>query len=72
MVNLKIQELVEICNHCGRDVSFGSGLFVNRVPDLNDIATRIENNLNYPKGDFVCVECDLKSSTEYMVLKKHE
>lgn len=58
---------VEVCNHCGRDVSFGSGLFVNRVPDLNDIATRIGNNLIYPEGDFVCAECDSKTSDEYVV-----
>jgi hypothetical protein len=64
-----MKKLVEICNHCGRDVSFGSGLFVNRVPDLNDIPTRIENNLKYPEGDFVCVKCDSKSSDEYEVQK---
>lgn len=64
-----MKKMVEICNHCGRDVSFGSGLFVNRVPDLNDIPTRIENNLKYPEGDFVCVKCDSKSSDEYEVQK---
>ncbi|MCK4347935.1 MAG: hypothetical protein KAW47_04890 [Thermoplasmatales archaeon] len=64
-----MKKLVEICNHCGRDVLFGSGLFVNRVPDLNDIPTRIENNLKYPEGDFVCVKCDSKSSDEYEVQK---
>ena len=64
--------LIEICNHCGKDVSFGSGRFVNRVPDLNDISVRIGNNLNYPEGDFVCIECDLKTSDEYVVLSKHE
>jgi len=67
-----VKKLIEICNHCGRDVSFSSGLFVNRVPDLNDIPTRIENSLNYPEGDFVCHECDSKSSDEYVVLKKHD
>ena len=50
--------LVEICNHCGDSVSFGSGKFVNRIPDLNDILTRIGNGLLSPKGDFVCIECD--------------
>ena len=52
------QKFVEICNHCGRDVFFGSGLFVNRVPDFNDIMTRIASGLRFPKGDFVCIECD--------------
>ena len=55
---IKDKKLVEICNHCGKSVSFGSGLFVNRVPDLNDIDTRIVNNLEYPEGDFVCIICD--------------
>ena len=55
---------VEICTHCGRSVSFGSGLFVNRVPDLNDFSTRIANGLKYPLGDFVCRNCD-KLTTEF-------
>jgi hypothetical protein len=58
------EKLVEICNHCGRSVSFGSGLFVNRVPDFNDIATRIANGLIFVKGDFVCRECDSRSNYE--------
>lgn len=53
-----IHTLNEFCNHCGRSVKFGSGLFVNRIPDLNDIVTRIYNNRKCPKGDFVCIECD--------------
>ena len=55
---------VEICNHCGKDVSFGSGLFVNRVPDLNDFETRIANRREYPKGDFVCIICDTHKHNE--------
>lgn len=50
--------LNEYCNHCGKSVKLGSGLFVNRIPDLNDIVTRIINNRKYPKGDFVCIQCD--------------
>jgi len=65
-----MKKLIQICNHCGRDVEFGSGLFVNRVLDLNDIGTRISNNLNYPQGDFVCWKCDSRSSDEYVVEKK--
>jgi len=58
--------LFEYCNHCGRKVSPGSGLFVNRVADLNDIVTRIINGLKFPPGDFVCRECDKKNSdSEY-------
>lgn len=56
--------MIKICNHCGKDVSRGSGRFVNRVPDFNDICTRISNNLEFPLGDFVCDECDKNSTTE--------
>jgi hypothetical protein len=56
--------LVEVCNHCGKDVSRGSGSFVNRVPDFNDIFTRIDNNLIFPIGDFVCANCDNNSFTK--------
>ena len=56
--------LIEVCNHCGDDVSRGSGKFVNRVPDFNDIYTRIDNNNPFPIGDFVCNYCDTHSLTE--------
>ena len=58
-----------MCNHCGRSVALGSGWFVNRVPDLNDIATRKANNVHYPKGDYMCIECDSKLSNYYKVIK---
>jgi hypothetical protein len=58
------KKLVEKCNHCGKDVSFGTGKFVNRIPDLNDVETRIDNNLMCPEGDFVCEECDNNSLTD--------
>ncbi len=51
---------VEICNECGRSVKQGSGLFVNRVRDLDNITTREENGKPYPNGDFICIECDDK------------
>ncbi len=64
--NFKTEEiLIEICNHCGRDVSWGSGRFVNRIPDFNDILTRLDNNLKFPLGNFVCDECDRKTSDDY-------
>jgi hypothetical protein len=56
--------LIEICNHCGKDVSRGSGNFVNRVHDLNDLQTRIDNNRIAPTGDFVCEDCDNNSLTD--------
>ena len=33
----------EVCNECGRIVNLGSGLFVNRVLDMDDRKTRKEN-----------------------------
>jgi hypothetical protein len=48
----------EVCNECGRSVEFGSGWFVNRVPDLNTVKTRIKMGKSFPKGDFICAECD--------------
>jgi hypothetical protein len=59
----KEEMLIEVCNHCGKDVSRGSGNFVNRIPDFNDILTRINNNLIFPIGDFVCENCDNNSLT---------
>jgi len=56
--------VVQICNHCGRSVRLGSGWFVNRVPDLNDVETRIANGLLFPHGDFVCFECDEMTSDD--------
>lgn len=37
---------------------FGSGRFVNRIPDGNDFKTRMEMGKPYPKGNFMCAECD--------------
>jgi ribosomal protein L34E len=52
----------EICNECGRNVNLGSGLFVNRVLDLDDRKTRKKNNKPFPEGDFICRECEEKLS----------
>ena len=59
---MKEEVTIEYCNHCGRVVSYGSGLYVNRVPDFNDVTTRVDNGLQFPLGDFVCGECDGKNS----------
>ncbi len=55
-------ERKEICNECGRDVSWGSGLFVNRVLDLDDYETRVEMNKPSPEGDYICRECEVKDA----------
>jgi len=51
---------VEICNECGRDVSFGSGLFINRIVDLDDYKIRKMMNKPFPEGEYICRECDEK------------
>jgi len=50
----------EICNECGRDVSPGSGLFINRIIDFDDYKTRKIMNKPFPKGGYICRECDEK------------
>jgi hypothetical protein len=48
----------EICNECGKSVKWGSGRFVNRVPDTNSVEDRKAMGKPYPEGDFVCWWCD--------------
>lgn len=50
----------EICSECGKSVVFGSGRFVNRIPDFNTLAERKMMGRPYPEGDFICAECDSK------------
>lgn len=49
---------IEICNECGRSVKFSSGLFINRVVDLGEFEDRVEMNKPFPKGDYLCRECE--------------
>lgn len=53
-------KLNEICNECGRDVSEGSGLFAGRIIDFNDREYRKQAGKPYYKGDYICIECDLR------------
>lgn len=55
---MRAEEDSEICNLCGRSVAFGSGWFVNRVPDLDTSSERRANGRPYPEGDWICAECD--------------
>jgi len=50
--------MADICNECGRSVAPGSGLFVDRIPDLNTVEERRELGKPYPEGDWLCRECD--------------
>ena len=52
----------EFCNECGKSVRFGSGLFVDRIMDLNEIEDRIDMGKPFPNGDFICVECEIAIS----------
>jgi len=58
----------EICNHCGASVAWGSGKFVNRIPDFNDVETRVFYERKFPNGDFVCEECD----NNYLAINNNE
>ena len=59
------QENCEICNECGEGVMFGSGRFVDRIPDANSIVDRKEDmNKPFPCGDFMCIECEDKHYAE--------
>lgn len=58
--NMRIEEKStnQLCNHCGDGVYLGSGKFVDRIPDFNDVDARISNGLLFSLGDFVCEQCD--------------
>ena len=53
-----MKDTKEICNECGASVKFGSGNYVNRVPDLNDLETRLEMGKPFPYGQWICSKCD--------------
>lgn len=53
-------QLIEICNECGRDVSLHSGLFIDRVVDLDDCKIRKQMSKPFPEGDYICRECEEK------------
>lgn len=42
----------EICCHCGQSVAKGSGLFINRIPSVND------GDVKFPQAEWMCRECD--------------
>jgi len=53
----------EICSICGKSVAWGSGRYVNRLPDLIEKEIRLKMGRPIPEGDFVWPECDVR--TEY-------
>jgi predicted Zn-ribbon and HTH transcriptional regulator len=48
----------ETCWNCGNSVVWGSGRFVNRIPSLDSEDVRRENGSPYPKGGYLCFECE--------------
>lgn len=48
----------DICNECGESVQLGTGLFVNRVIDLNEIEERVLMKKPFPAGYFICPLCE--------------
>lgn len=62
----------EICNECGRSVEFGSGNFVNRIPDLNTLEERKEMGTPFPEGDFVCADCDEVTMQKEIQIEKEK
>jgi len=55
----------EIYNECGRSVAPGSGWFVNRVTDCDSYLEKVDNGKAYPKGEYLCTECDSKVRKRY-------
>ena len=51
---------MEICVECGRSVARGSGRFVNRIPVFDNYHERERAGRPYPKGEYICAECDEK------------
>ena len=47
----------EICCECGESVKQGSGKFVNRVHNLDDLEEKKKMGFAYPEGNFICAEC---------------
>jgi len=62
---MKMNNKTEICNECGSDVSPGTGLFINRIIDLNDEKYRKEMGKPFFKGDYICAECESDIQKEF-------
>ncbi len=58
MAAARKKRITEFCSMCGRSVVPVSGWFVNRVPDLNSVEDRRDIGRVFPRGDWVCAECE--------------
>jgi len=52
-------DIGEHCTHCGCDVSWGTGKYVNRVPSDADSGDGKHVLMGYICADCLAVECDL-------------
>lgn len=59
-----MKKICEICCNCGHSVKFGSGRYVNRIPECNTTDVRIQNGMPHPEGDFICKVCEEKFDQE--------
>lgn len=59
-----MENIKEICNECGRSVSYGSDLFVDRIPSFDNTKTHKEMGKPYPKGSYICRECESEINAE--------
>ena len=55
-----LRDIGDKCTHCGKDTSFGSGLFVNRIPSTTDEET-----------GYMCPECNVMIATRNFLNWKH-
>jgi diaminopimelate decarboxylase len=54
----QIKKDKEICNECGRNIGWCSGLFVDRIIDLDDYKARKEGGKPFPQGGYIYRECE--------------
>lgn len=48
----------EMCTHCGRDTSAGSGLYVNRIPSSGDWTVLVgDENFEVNVDGYMCIDC---------------
>ncbi len=52
---------LEICCECGKSVSPGTPTYESRVSEGTDILTRKENSKQFPRGAWICAECNTET-----------
>ena len=55
-------DIGDLCTHCGQDTSFGTGLFVNRIPSGADARMVLDGGpddvyLDVMLEGYLCPEC---------------